>query len=182
MSQKKNDTREKILAAAAELARASGPGNISLEAVAARAGVSKGGLLYHFSSKNKLLEALVEDFLGRFDAALTAEEGSGRPNSVLSAYMDLCLRDRLCGSPPPSGLLAALAEDPGLLDPVRRYERRFLDRIRANASDPELATLGFLALMGLRHMDLLDIQVLEPGEAAEVICALRRRMGLPDPG
>ncbi|TIV96394.1 MAG: TetR family transcriptional regulator, partial [Mesorhizobium sp.] len=41
------NSREKILAAAADVAREAGPGSLSLEAVASRAGVSKGGLLYN---------------------------------------------------------------------------------------------------------------------------------------
>lgn len=49
MSGHRPSSREKILAAAAELADIVGPGNISLDAVAQRAGVSKGGLLYNFS-------------------------------------------------------------------------------------------------------------------------------------
>src|SRR5690606_20238522 len=84
-------TRSRILAAAQELAHELGPARISLDAVAARAGVSKGGLLYHFPSKAKLLEGLVEQFLSRFNCALSDRERelSGEPNSVLRAYLDL---------------------------------------------------------------------------------------------
>lgn len=143
------------------MARKTGPGNLSLEAVAAAAGVSKGGLLYHFPSKSKLMEAVVEDFLSRFDAALTAEEKTGRPNAAISAYIAQFRADRTCGTPPPSGLLAALVEDPGMLDPVRRFESDFLTRIRANAADPQMATLAFLAIHGIRSMELLNTQVID---------------------
>ena len=47
-------------AAAVALAREQGPGNISLDAVAARAGLSKGGLLYNFPTKAKLLDPNVD--------------------------------------------------------------------------------------------------------------------------
>ena len=56
MKQKKSNSREKILTAAADVAREAGPGNLSLDAVASRAGVSKGGLLYNFPSKAKLMQ------------------------------------------------------------------------------------------------------------------------------
>ncbi len=175
----KGATRDRILAAAEALARSAGPGNLSLDAVARDAGVSKGGLLYHFPSKARLLEALVEDFLSRFDRALRAEADSGRRDALILAYVDLFLKERRLGAPPPSGLVAALAEDPQMLDPVRRFERDFLDRIRANATDPALATLGFLAVHGIRTMELLNVRVVEEQEISEVVAWLRERLAGP---
>ena len=71
---KEKSAREKLLEAADQIAREAGPSNLSLDAVALKAGVSKGGLLYHFPSKAKLLEALVETHLLDFDKALGAIE------------------------------------------------------------------------------------------------------------
>lgn len=61
--------RDKILDAYADLLRTDGERAATLEAVAARAGVSKGGLLYHFNTKEALAEALSEQMLelGRAD-------------------------------------------------------------------------------------------------------------------
>lgn len=175
------ETRWKILRAAEAIAREAGPGHLSLDAVAARAGVSKGGLLYHFASKAKLMEALVADYLGAIDETLRAEESTGRPDAVIAAYIAEFEARRCAEACPPSGLLAALAEDPHLLDPVRGFERDFLARIRANASDPDLATFAFLALHGIRSMDLLNVSVLEPAEVARLVAELRARLGLPMP-
>lgn len=172
----RSDTRRRILDAAQTLARATGPGNLSLDAVAAQAGVSKGGLLYHYPSKSRLMQALVEDFLSRFDAALTAEEKTGRPDAAIRAYIAQFRTERQCGTPPPSGLLAALAEDPGMLDPVRHHERDFLNRIRANATDPQMATLAFLAIQGIRSMDLLNTQVLDRHEEDALIAWLTQQL------
>ena len=52
-------SRQRILEAASELAHDVGASNISLDAVAERAGISKGGLLYNFPTKLELLQALV---------------------------------------------------------------------------------------------------------------------------
>lgn len=173
----KSDTRRRILDAAQTLAQCTGPGNLSLDAVAAKAGVSKGGLLYHFPSKARLMEALVEDYLSRFDAAISTEERTGQPDSAIRAYIDQFRSERQGGTPPPSGLLAALAEDPGMLAPVRRHERDFLARIRATASDPELATLTFLAIHGIRAMELLNTQVLDQTQEDALLEWARRRLG-----
>ncbi len=52
-------TRERILGAYEDLLIDDGPRAATLDAVAAAAGVSKGGLLYHFKSKEALTEGLL---------------------------------------------------------------------------------------------------------------------------
>ena len=54
-----SDARTRILDAAETIVRARGVPGLTLEAAAREAGVSKGGLLYHFASKEALLAALL---------------------------------------------------------------------------------------------------------------------------
>lgn len=78
--------REKVLAAFAAIVASQGEQAATMDAVAAHAGVSKGGLLYHFGSREALVDGLVERFLevGRADveAMRTAPEG------VVAHYLD----------------------------------------------------------------------------------------------
>jgi AcrR family transcriptional regulator len=175
----RTSARDKILEAAEELARVAGPGNLSLDAVAARAGVSKGGLLYHFPTKAKLLEALVEQFLDSFDSALRAREteSAGAPDSLVRAYLDIVVGEHLCHQPPPSGLLAALGEDPSFLAPVRRFDRSLLDRMKANSSDPTMALVVFLALHGMKSMQLLNIESVDEAEFKAAVARLYDMIG-----
>lgn len=177
---RQGDTRARLLDAAEALARRLGPGNLSLDAVAAEAGVSKGGLLYHFPSKARLMEALVDHHLARLDTALRTEEVTGRPNAAITAYMAHFLQEFACGTPPPSGLLVVLAENPRLLDPVRARERDFLDRIRADATDPDLATVAFLVVHALRAMKLLGTEVLNDAEVKALLARLGHQFGQQD--
>ncbi len=76
------DTRRLVLDAAAEVIRAHGVA-ASLDVVARRAGVSKGGLLYHFPSKDALVVALADEMNEAFRAAVRAhldpdDAGPGR--------------------------------------------------------------------------------------------------------
>ncbi|MBG6240011.1 AcrR family transcriptional regulator [Mycetocola sp. CAN_C7] len=64
-----DSARDRILVAYEDLLIESGERGATLEAVAARAGVSKGGLLYHFGSKDALTEGLIDRLL-----ALTEED------------------------------------------------------------------------------------------------------------
>jgi len=54
-----SDARDRILRAVRDLLADGGPSSVTLEAVADRAGLSKGGLLYHFPSKSALYVGLL---------------------------------------------------------------------------------------------------------------------------
>src|ERR1700742_37505 len=62
--------RQQLLEVAARLASAQGMTAVTLDAVSAASGVSKGGLLHHFPSKNALLEALFDNLVTRLDGAI----------------------------------------------------------------------------------------------------------------
>lgn len=168
--------RAKILAAAADIARDVGPANLSLDAVAARAGVSKGGLLYHFPAKLDLLKALVEDHLETFERGLRDHQAGlacARANA-LRAYLDVTAADCEEQAPPAAGVLAAIVQHPEMLEPIKRFKRQTLDRLKADAGDDATALMLFLVLEGIRSMKLFDADVLLPDEAATVMGALRR--------
>jgi AcrR family transcriptional regulator len=172
-------TRERILEAAGRLARQLGPGNISLEAVAAEAGISKGGLLYHFPSKDRLLRAIVGRFVEQLEQSLEAEPGADRPNGLMAAYVRQLVREREECLPPPTGLLAALAEQPDLLDPVRRFENAFVERARQNATDPQMAIVAFLIVHAVRSMKLFGAQPLTETEIGETLDWVLERLDAP---
>ena len=54
--------QEKLFCAAVRVALEQGFGHVTLTSVAKRAGVSKGGLLYHFSTKRALIEAMLHHY------------------------------------------------------------------------------------------------------------------------
>lgn len=76
-----SDTRQRILRALRDILAASGNASVTLEAVAAQAGVSKGGLLYHFPSKAALYLGLlgsVRDSVISDMATATQRSGGAR--------------------------------------------------------------------------------------------------------
>ncbi|MBY6540777.1 TetR/AcrR family transcriptional regulator [Rhodococcus sp. BP-349] len=70
-------TRDRILDALESLLLGDGADKATLEAVASRAGVSKGGLLYHFPSKDAMVAALVRRLGERSDAQRIEAEAAG---------------------------------------------------------------------------------------------------------
>ncbi len=67
--------RTEILEAAQHVVQRGGVTALTYESVAQEAGVTKGGLLYHFPSREALLLALHEHVAGKWEAAMEAEAG-----------------------------------------------------------------------------------------------------------
>ena len=82
MSQRRNaeETRELIFAACSQILQREGLTSLTLDAVAQEAGLSKGGLLYHFPSKVAMIESLFQYHIDRFNQRLdllVADEEKG---------------------------------------------------------------------------------------------------------
>lgn len=77
--------REKVLDAFENLLIREGAGKATLDAVAQEAGVSKGGLLYHFGSKDALAAGLTERLLERVIAEMSEVVSS--PEGPIAAFM-----------------------------------------------------------------------------------------------
>lgn len=84
--------RQQLLEAAASLCLEKGAGSLTLDAVAAAAGVSKGGLLHHFPNKAALLDGLLDDLMERLDAAIReAMRSDPEPHGRYTrAYLQAC--------------------------------------------------------------------------------------------
>ncbi|MFQ0813758.1 TetR family transcriptional regulator [Brucella anthropi] len=173
LAKKKVSSRERILRAATELAREIGPAHLSLDAVAARAGLSKGGLLYSFPTKAKLLEAVVEEYMKEHGHAMEVQETlqKGDKNRVARAFLDV-YRVQTDSEAPACGILAALADDPSFMVPVRHYHRALLDRMIRDAADPDTTLIAYLAIAGMESGKILDCDILTDAEQHSVLCRL----------
>ena len=177
MRPRRANSREKILAAAADVAREAGPGSLSLEAVASRAGVSKGGLPYNFPTKAKLMQGLVESYLSDFQKALEARAAAAGDESVLSAYIKLSADD--CERPKPSAswMFSAIAEDPDFLTPINAFKHQLFERLKGETQDLGSLLVCFLAIEGMRSMNLFDSDVLSEDEHKLLVASLLKIAG-----
>ncbi len=140
----------KIIGAAARVTQRLGAGNLTLEKVAEEAGVSKGGLLYHYASKRALLEGMLAYLLTQMEARLVEP----REERELADYILLDAQPSNEERAISQVLLAAAAEDPELMNPARE----FLGKLLADAQmHSRQATLLLLAAEGLRFMDVLNL-------------------------
>jgi AcrR family transcriptional regulator len=168
------DTRTRILAAAEGLSCEVGPARMSIEAVAARAGVSKGGLLYHFPTKHDLLRALVQEHVDGMRRAMADGVCCGAaPLAQARAYLRV-VREKLLESAAPPGLFAAIAEDPEFIAPIRAFRKAMLDEVFRRCPDPAAGTVVFLACEGMIFGKLTDPQACDRGELGRVLATLDR--------
>lgn len=147
--------REKVLDAAETLLISEGERATTLDAVARAAGVSKGGLLYHFGSKEALEAGLIErlDALSENDAA-SIEEAAG--DAV--AYF---LRTSLMIDSPLDRAIVAVSRlaqggNAPARDAIARLRDRWASSIRPHVRDDTALTLVLLVSDGLYFASTIE--------------------------
>lgn len=82
------ENRVRICAAALEVFAAEGFRGATIDAIAAKTGMSKPNLLYYFPSKEAIYRAVLERLLDDWLAPLRAMRADGDPVAEISAYLD----------------------------------------------------------------------------------------------
>jgi len=188
-----SSARDRILNAAEERLLSIGPGGLVLDAVAADAGVSKGGLLYHFRSKEALVAGLCDRMLAGFDEALAGGEeaeasvrdagASSAASSTASsgAFARAYLASTVTGEGKAAdnsaqvmaGLLATLGRDSEHLEIIRSRFAVWQARLLDDGLDDTTATIVRLAADGLWLSALLGLPTLDPDLGARTLRALK---------
>ena len=148
-----------ILEAAARIVSRAGASHLTISAVAVEAGMSKGGVLYHFSSKRELLEGmlnvLIDDRLSR--AERHRLDIRGQNNVEIRSLILAELVQNETTRTMSQAVLAASAENPNLLDPARELLATVFERVSSDSTDGDFGRALLLALEGLRFLELLDL-------------------------
>ncbi len=173
------NAQTRILDAAELLVRTRGVTGLTLDAAAHAAGVSKGGLLYHFASKEALLDALLKRLAAfiqeDFEAGVAAEsEGPGRVARAMLTWSLGLPRDETnerCDRAA-AVFLAAFHHDPALLDPVRAQVARMREAVAADGLPPGHGMAIMAAGDGLFMARIFGLYTLEHDERQAVHTAL----------
>lgn len=170
-NRRKRDSRESILQAAEEIVARRGPSHLTLETAANEAKVSKGGLFYHFRSKEALLDAMIRRSVQLLETEHTkvAESLTGERNGKLKANIIGTLRHLEGQRPVLTAVVAAIANDPKLVEPMRESFRSDFQALckELNLRMEDVAVL-FLASQGLLLMELLGLSFLTPSQVRKV--------------
>ena len=166
-------TRELIFEAASRILCEDGWVSLTLTAVAAAAGLSKGGLLYHFPNKVALIEALFEYHNDKFErrlAELTVAEG-GEKGAWLRAYAKASVEQiadpdtaRLYNS-----LFAAEERYATAHALMRQKYVNWQEKVEQSGLDSAKATLVRLAVDGLWFTEMHQYAPLTPERRTEIL-------------
>lgn len=161
--------RAAVLAAAESLVRDIGAANLTFDELVRRSGITRGGITYHFPTKEALLRALVERDIASWHECIADKRARhDGPNAALKAYIDSgCEPDddaaRLC-----AGLLTAATSAKQLNEPWREFfvaQQKLTDA----SGDPELAMILTLAVEGLFWSETMDILNLTPHRRQAIV-------------
>ena len=166
------DTKARVLTAAEDVVLTEGVARLTLEKAAVRAGVSKGGVLYHFPSRSALVSAMVARLAEGFDEALTAQRhaSAGECGACSRAYSRAYVEDTFApvdeeraqrGQRLGAAVLAAMASEPDLLEPLREAFARWQREIETDVTDPVRGTIARLAADGLWLSELFGLAPLD---------------------
>jgi len=184
--------RDRLLDAAERVVVESGATHLTLDAVAKSAGVSKGGLLYHFPSKEALLEGMLSRHFQDVDAEVSrrlarrsekaARRGNGSARRARKPSRADMFSERvrvlleLHPERPAVGaaMVAASADSPELMAGCRTEYRKLLDEFARLPGGFERTALVLLAVQGLLLAELLHLSPYTPPERSRLVKAMLR--------
>ena len=174
------DVRNRILDAAERIVQQKGVAGLTLEAAARSAGVSKGGLLYHFASKEALLAAMLERLAAFIRSEFTKNrgrqpEGPGRAARAMLAWAfgeSDCSPGDEQHDRAAAVFLASFHHDPALLDPMRAVYAETKEALLADGLPPGHALTIMVATDGLFMAHLFGLHRPSEAEARQIRAVL----------
>jgi len=163
--------RERVLEAAERVVGDIGAARLTLDAVAQAAGVSKGGLLYHFPSKESLLSALAQRYVDSMQMCIDAAKGglTGDQAQQLKACIVGILGDDPRTKAMGAALLAAAASDLTLLEVIREHIARYTGEVAASNAHFARAAVVALAVDGLKMRESLRISSFTAQQREDIV-------------
>lgn len=136
--QHKEETRERILRAAAKQFRGRGGKGVAIADLMRNLDLTHGGFYRHFGSKEQLLAEAVAKGFEEVAAKLTEAVENGQPGSELKSIIELYLSLEHCANPADGCPIAALISE------VPRYPRRLRVKIDRAMREHFKRIAGFL--------------------------------------
>jgi AcrR family transcriptional regulator len=167
MKTRTSNSRERVLSAAVDIVARDGSSHLTMDAVAAESGLSKGGVLYHFPSKETLLAAMLDHALAGYEQRWQTNQEE-HDDSALQAWIRAEQEESPAVRSLAQALLANAAEAPALLEPARVLTKQVLKRIRKESADADLAVLLMYSAEGMRLSSMLDLSPFKPAQRARL--------------
>lgn len=173
-----NNKKNAILMAVSEIVREEGVASLTLEAVAKRAGISKGGLLYHYPSKDALIKGMVKEWTGLYFESIESlvNNDSKEKGKWIRAYVNTSFSDLENDHYKHlnAALTAALFINPDLLNEFNEKNDLLYANMLGDGIDPLQITLARLLVDGLWFAEIYGISPLTEEMKTQVLSELRK--------
>ena len=176
--------RDLLLDAAETVAAREGVARLTFDAVAAEAGVSKGGLLHYFSSKEGLIEAMVQRSAdGWRNCFMTGyEQEPEGPGRMLRGILNHCCMDARNWTDglrrSYSAIFAALAQNSELVQPMRAVYEELYEYVRNDGLPDHVAEVVMAAIDGMWFYWVMRLRPVDQDALDRLRCALHRIISL----
>jgi AcrR family transcriptional regulator len=166
-------SREKVLDAAERIVQQQGAGNLTYDQLVKESGVTRGGITYHFPTKDALLKALMQRDMQQWEAM--EQQLRPRLKNAKAAGLIGSLRAMTSTSDDKrrfvAGMLSAVTHDPDLLEPVRQMHAERFSGMRGTPSEIDCLILE-LAAAGLFWQDITRCHEISPQLRSKVVARL----------
>ena len=162
---------DRILDAGERVVIRDGASNLTLDAVAAEAGISKGSVIYDCKTKHELIKAIIERKVAtenqKIEKAVKALDGqkNAQVRGRIAAAAGMIMEE---SQPVALQLCSALAQDEDLQARIKESINQTLSTIADTSEQPRTALLALLALEGLRFLHLSGFHVWSDTELAQL--------------
>ncbi|HEX3982384.1 MAG TPA: TetR/AcrR family transcriptional regulator [Acidisoma sp.] len=153
-------TRDAAIAAALAIVTREGATRLTIDAIARESGISKGGILHHFRTKEAVLKALLEHQIESGNAVTQSFLAGMPPHHPERHLAAQIAAYRSAVAHPKSATFAiatAMAESPELLAELRERGAKRIEIVKAEAQDPTIALVRWSAAMGLSLAEILGL-------------------------
>ncbi|EYT57230.1 TetR family transcriptional regulator [Dietzia sp. UCD-THP] len=166
MRQSKRDT---ILDAAKRLIQREGVTALTFESLATESGLTKGGLLYHFPSRDDLLRGLHAHVAGRWEQCMESEAGGPAEEVDDDARFAAFVRSSQFPDRAELLLMLEAVENPATNAVWEDVYRRWVPDTPAAVDDDVMTFIARLAADGLWLYESLESQKLDPAVRERVV-------------
>ncbi|CAG7615818.1 TetR/AcrR family transcriptional regulator [Paenibacillus allorhizosphaerae] len=158
-----NSKYDRVLTAASDIVKERGVEKLTLEAVAKEAGVSKGGLLYHFPNKEALLEGLVQYLTSDFasDVQQRVDNATADNGKWSRAYIEQTIEDIKEERGISAALIVALFANPDLLSNLQEQYAVWQKNFENDGMDPVNSTIVRLVADGIWFSEVFGLGKLD---------------------
>ncbi|RQR33410.1 TetR/AcrR family transcriptional regulator [Burkholderia sp. Bp9143] len=153
-------SRKKAIDAALGILTRDGVGGLTFDALSRESGISKGGLLHQFRTKQGVLEALLEfqqQQFEQFGRDYLVKEGASKAEPTLAAQIAIFREAINQPNSVARAVLAAIIESPELLEGRDSTDADKLKTMDKESGDFELSLLRYFAASGIAFNVLLGL-------------------------